>query len=139
MTEAPGLAEMDYMGRIKIQIEYEDREVELDHWANWFFHIFMETNKSAPFYGKAPKRLASAYAGMAVYSNWVIGDPIVARPDVWYGGIPTEPEKVGPDHGKFCMNPKKVPQCDSISQKTFPPPPDAPTPPSAFAAKSVLS
>merc|ERR1712159_380396 len=74
------------MGRIRIQIEYEDREVELDHWANWFFHIFMETNTSAPFYGQAPKRLASAYAGMAVYSNWVIGDPKVGRPNVWNDG-----------------------------------------------------
>merc|ERR1711959_563177 len=118
---------------------YEDREVELDHWANWFFHIFMETDKSAPMYGEAPKRLASAYAGMAVYSNWVVGDPIVGRPDVWYGGIPTEPEKVGPDHGKFCMNPKKVPQCNNITQKTFPPPPDAPVEASDFAAKSTLS
>jgi hypothetical protein len=125
-TEATGLAHMDYLGRIRIQIEFEDREVELDHWANWFFHIFMETNKSAPFYGQAPKRLASAYAGMAVYSNWIIGDPTIGRPNVWNDGIPTHPEKVGPDHGKFCLNPKKVDYCNNISQSTFPPPADAP-------------
>merc|ERR1719159_866711 len=139
-TEANGLAHMEYMGRINIQIEYEKRWVELDHWANWFFHIFMETDKTAPMYGQAPKRLASAYAGMAVYSNWTIGDPKLLRPDVWYGGIPTTPEKVGPDHGKFCMNPKKVPQCNDISLKTFPPPADLPVPHDAeLVAKSVLA
>ena len=48
------------------KLEFRGGPVELDHWANWFFHIFMETNKTAPMYGEAPKRLASAYAGMAV-------------------------------------------------------------------------
>jgi hypothetical protein len=137
-TEANGLANMEYMGRVKIDVEYGNGWIELDHWANWFFHIFMETDTSAPMYGKAPKRLASAYAGMAVYSNWTLGDPKVLRPDVWYGGIPTTPEKVGPDHGKFCMNPKKVPQCGNISQATFPPPPDAPGR-GPLAAKGLLA
>jgi hypothetical protein len=137
MTEAPGLAEMDYLGRIKIQIEYEDREVELEHWANWFFHIFMETDSTSPFYKQAPKRLSSAYAGMAVYTNWVFDKPEKVRPDVWSAGIPTHPEKVGPDHGKFCLNPKKAEFCNNISQTTFPPPPDAPG--MEVASKSTLA
>merc|ERR550537_254727 len=114
------------MGRIELDpIEYLNVKVELDHWANWFFHIFMETDKASPVYGKAPKRLASAYAGMAVYSNWSFADPQIARPDVWNAGIPTSPERVGPDHGKYCLNPKKVDYCNNISQSSFPPPPDA--------------
>jgi hypothetical protein len=27
--------------------------------ANWFFHIFMDTNASAPHYGRAPRRISS--------------------------------------------------------------------------------
>merc|ERR1711920_629673 len=113
------------MGRIKLApIEYLDgkRTVELDHWANWFFHIFMEVNTSSPFYGKAPRRLASAYAGMAVYDNWVFEDPKIKQPDIWYRGIPTTPERVGPAAGKYCFDTQKVGKyCANISQNTFPP------------------
>jgi len=119
---AKGLANMQYMGRIKLpELEYLKTPIELDHWADWFFHIFMDTNKSVPHYGKAPSRLASAYAGTAVYANWVMEDPAIKDPEIWRKGIPTSPERVGPDHGKFCMNTKKDPMCDDISQKTFPP------------------
>jgi len=123
-SSAKTLANMQYMGRIKLApIEYLDgkRTVELDHWANWFFHIFMETNKSSPYYGKAPRRLASAYAGTAVYDNWVMEDPTIKNPDIWHRGIPTSPERVGPSKGKFCMDTKKVGDyCSSISADTFP-------------------
>lgn len=119
---ATGLANMEYMGRIRLpKLEYLDVPIELDHYANWFFHIFMDTNRSVPHYGKAPSRLASAYAGTAVYANWVMEDPKTRDPDVWHRGIPLHPERVGPDHGKFCMNPKKVDFCNDISQSTFPP------------------
>jgi len=86
----------------------------------------MEINTSLPHYGKAPKRLASAYAGTAVYANWNLTDPQLADPTVWYRGIPLHPERVGPDHGKYCMNPQKVPMCSNISVSTFPPKPEAP-------------
>merc|ERR1712094_15806 len=69
-SAANGLNNMEYMGRIKLTpIEYLNRTVELDHWANWFFHIFMETDSTSPYYRKAPRRLASAYAGTAVYDR----------------------------------------------------------------------
>merc|ERR1719240_2540989 len=114
--------EMQYLGRIKLApIEYLGRTIELDHWADWFFHIFMEVDKSSPYYGKAPRRLASAYAGTAVYDNWVFEDPKVKNPDIWHRGIPTEPERVGPSAGKFCMNTKKGPgYCDTISADSLP-------------------
>merc|ERR1719258_995079 len=49
IAPAVGLANMQYMGRIKLpNLEYLNVPIELDHWANWFFHIFMDTNKSVP-------------------------------------------------------------------------------------------
>jgi len=118
---------MEYLGRINLTLAEHDGEVVLvDHWANWFFHVFMDVDQSVPHYGKAPRRLASAYAGTAVYSNWQLGDPKIADPTVWTRGIPVHPERVGPDHGKFCMNPTKVPMCNNISTTTFPPKPAAP-------------
>merc|ERR1712137_747489 len=119
---AHGLAEMQYMGRIKLpKLEYLEVPIELDHWASWFFHIFMDTNTSMPHYAKAPSRLASAYAGTAVYNNWIMEDPKIRDPEVWHRGIPTKPMAVGPSKGQFCMNAKKLPFCDGISQATFPP------------------
>jgi len=100
--------------------------VELDHWALWFFHVFMDVDKSVPHFGKAPKRLASAYAGTAVYSNWTLADPKIADPTVWNRGIPTTPMRVGPDVGKYCMNPQKIERCSNISQASFPPNTQAP-------------
>merc|ERR1712232_139990 len=128
---AKGLANMQYMGRIRLpKLEYLNKPIELDHWANWFFHIFMDTNKSAPNYGRAPSRLASAYAGTAVYDNWVFEDPKIKDPTVWHRGIPTSPERVGPSHGKYCMDTHKSPICSNISQTSFPPAPEAAGPPS---------
>jgi len=121
-----GLDQMHYLGRIKLTLdEHEKETVEVDHWANWFFHVFMDVDKTVPHYGKAPRRLASAYAGTAVYNNWVLADPKIADPTVWTRGIPTKPEKVGPDHGKYCMNPQKIDMCSNITATTFPPVPAA--------------
>jgi len=121
-SEAKGLGEMQYMGRIKLpKLEYLETPIELDHWANWFFHIFMDTNTSMPHYAKAPSRLASAYAGTAVYNNWDMEDPKIKDPEVWHRGIPTEPMKVGPARGQFCLNAKKVDLCEGINQSSFPP------------------
>jgi len=123
---ATGLANMEYMGRIKLDpIEYLNKTVVLDHWAYWFFHIFMDTDPNSEFFGKAPIRLGSAYAGFAVYSNWEIGPPAAKDPEVWTRGIPTKPMAVGPDKGKMCINPKKVDYCADIRATNFPPPPEA--------------
>eukprot|EP00933_Yihiella_yeosuensis_P050949 TRINITY_DN4875_c1_g2_i1.p1 TRINITY_DN4875_c1_g2~~TRINITY_DN4875_c1_g2_i1.p1 ORF type:complete len:560 (-),score=135.72 TRINITY_DN4875_c1_g2_i1:211-1890(-) len=137
---AHGLGEMQYMGRIKLpELEYLKVPIELDHWASWFFHIFMDTNTSQPHYGKAPSRLASAYAGTAVYANWIMEDPKIRDPEVWHRGIPTSPEKVGPSKGKFCMDTHKSPMCSDISQATFPPKPEPAVEGSKVAAKHAGS
>lgn len=121
-----GLDEMQYLGRINLTLdEFDKSTVEVDHWANWFFHVFMETDTASPVYGKAPKRLASAYAGTATYANWDLRDPKLKDPTVWTRGIPTKPERVGPDKGKFCLNPQKIAMCGNISATTFPPQPAA--------------
>jgi hypothetical protein len=41
--------------------------------------------------------------------------------------------KVGPDHGKMCMNPKKVDYCSDIQATNFPPLPE-PVPAAPVAA-----
>merc|ERR1711953_423146 len=85
---AKGMAGMQYMGRIKLpELEYIKVPIELDHWANWFFHIFMDTNKSAPHYGEAPTRISDnteggAKNGFSVYGRWQFGDPAIADPTV---------------------------------------------------------
>jgi hypothetical protein len=34
------LQNLQYMGRIRLpRLEFADYPVELDHWANWFFHV----------------------------------------------------------------------------------------------------
>jgi len=119
---ATGMAEMQYMGRIKLpQLEYLKVPIELDHWASWFFHIYMDTNTSMPHYAKAPSRLSSAYAGTAVYHNWVMEDPKIKDPEIWIRGIPTHPERVGPSKGLMCMDTHKSPMCSNITIDTFPP------------------
>merc|ERR1712217_550960 len=119
---AKGLDNMQYMGRIKLpELEYLKVPIELDHWANWFFHIFMDTNTSKPHYAKAPSRLASAYAGTAVYDNWKFEDPVISDPTVWHREIPTSPMRVGPWAGKFCGDTKKSPICANITSTNFPP------------------
>jgi hypothetical protein len=127
-TRKPGMGEFQYVGRIVLEIsEYDGRLVEVDHWYQWFFHIFMDVNRSSPFYGKVPVRISSGYSGTATYGphSWVLADPKIADPTVWTRGIPTRPMWVGPDAGKFCLNPKKIDMCADISQHTFPPAPEA--------------
>merc|ERR1711924_185517 len=85
-------------------------------------------DKTSPYYGKAPRRLASAYAGTAVYDNWVFEDPKIKSPDIWYRGIPTSPMRVGPAAGKMCFDTTKVGKyCANVTQSTFPPKGEAAT------------
>lgn len=125
----PGLADMTYKGRILIDLEYDEElpgvypdYVEMDHWVTYFFHIFMRTdNPEDPLFGMVPIRLASAYAGFAVYHNWTLADPTTvpnfavdvggaADSNVWSRGIPTGDDVIdqgaGPPWtwGKYCNN-----------------------------------
>merc|ERR1712039_388585 len=113
------MANLQYMGRIRLpELEFLGGEVELDHWANWFFHIFMNTNTSAPDYGRGPIRVSDSLAGPAntgliVYANWTLEDPAIEDPTIWYRGLP--------DGDAVCANLGASNICDNISQSTFPP------------------
>lgn len=103
-TTVPALAGMKYAGRVLLDLEYDEElgglypdYVEMDHYVTYFFHIFMRTdNPTDPNFGKYPIRLASAYAGFAVYYNWKVGDPAtnfndaldIVDTDVWSRGVP---------------------------------------------------
>jgi len=123
IAPAVGLANMQYMGRIKLpELEYLHVPIELDHWANWFFHIFMDTNASAPHYGRAPSRISDSFVGVpktgvSVYGRWTFKDPAIEDPDIWHRGLPADSEET--EEG--CVNADGSPACDHISQTTFPP------------------
>jgi hypothetical protein len=114
MTRKDGLAHLEYLGRMKLApIEYLGRTVVMDHYANWFFHVFMEVNESAPNYGRSPIRLASAYAGTAVYKDWIFDDPEVAHPGIFSADIPHT--KSGNDKfGRYCLNPTGRDTCFNV-------------------------
>lgn len=128
-TRRGGLANLEYLGRIKLApIEYLGRTVEMDHYANWFFHVMMEVNESVPNYGKSPIRLASAYAGTAVYQNWVLEDPNITHPDIFLADMPTTADEHLADSGKYCLNPTFFEPCltvkpfsDEAGPATWPP------------------
>merc|ERR1719473_657811 len=72
----------DYLGRIKIGVEYDGfklgdkghgdmkakRNMTVDHYVKWFLHIFMDSDKASPTYGQ-PVRFYGPYSGFAVYVN----------------------------------------------------------------------
>jgi len=125
-TRTSGLQHMTYLGRLKLApMEFMGRTVEVDHYANWFFHVMMEVNSSSPVYGKAPIRLASAYAGTAVYGNWRLQDPNITHPGIFSADVPTTKDA----SGAFCLNPTVIDECKSVKVKddedgpaNFPPP-----------------
>merc|ERR1712166_1364031 len=74
---------MQYLGRINLTLsEWDGRTVTVDHWYNWFFHVYMAVDETVAgeHFGKAPERLSSAYAGTACYQNWNLTDPTLAIP-----------------------------------------------------------
>lgn len=112
-----GLANLEYLGRLKLApIEYLGRTVTMDHYANWFFHVFMEVNETAPNYGKSPIRLASAYAGTAVYQDWIFADPEITHPGIFGADIPTTPAQGDffASHGRYCLNPQNKYGCTKV-------------------------
>merc|ERR1712226_1802702 len=88
-----------------------NRSITVDHYAKWFFHVFVDADKSSPTYTQI-MRFYSPYAGFAVYHGWEFESPSIKFPTVWND---TLPEK-GPTK---CMNPQNAPDiCDSYWPKT---------------------
>jgi len=70
----------DYLGRIKIGVEYDGfklgdkghgdmtkkRNMTVDHYIKWFLHVFVDADKASPTYNQ-PVRFYGPYSGFAVY------------------------------------------------------------------------
>merc|ERR1719191_1803293 len=70
----------DYLGRVKIGVEYDGfklgdkghgdmtkkRNMTVDHYIKWFLHMFVDADKTSPTYGQ-PVRFYGPYSGFAVY------------------------------------------------------------------------
>mmetsp|Transcript_62115 Transcript_62115/g.103141 ORF Transcript_62115/g.103141 Transcript_62115/m.103141 type:complete len:571 (-) Transcript_62115:38-1750(-) len=93
MSHAAFAEGADYMGRIKIGVEYDGfklgdkghgdmtkkRNMTVDHYAKWFLHIFVDADKSSPTYGQ-PVRFYGPYSGFAVYVKY---DQKAPPAEVW--------------------------------------------------------
>jgi len=83
----------DYLGRIKIGVEYDGfklgdkghgdmkakRNMTVDHYIKWFLHVYVDADKSSPTYGQ-PVRFYGPYSGFAVYVKFEKKAPPA---DVW--------------------------------------------------------
>lgn len=83
----------DYLGRIKIGVEYDGfklgdkghgdmtkkRNMTVDHYIKWFLHVFMDADKASPTFGQ-PVRFYGPYSGFAVY---VQVNKTAPPPEVW--------------------------------------------------------
>jgi len=114
-----------YMGRIKIGVEYDGfklgdkghgdmkkkRNMTVDHYAKWFLHLFVDADETSPTY-KQPVRFYGPYSGFAVY---VSVNATVPPANVWDtacidGGWGNKPEKClgNPISQYKCMNVEKT-------------------------------
>merc|ERR1712146_201217 len=113
------------MGRIRLpDLEFLGGLRELDHWANWFFHIFMDTNASAPHYSKAPSRISDSSSGapktgFSVYGRWSFSNPVLEDPTIWYRGLPTG-SNMSDSVSSKCVNADGSHVCENVSQSSFP-------------------
>jgi len=83
----------DYLGRIKIGVEYDGyklgdkghgdmkakRNMTVDHYIKWFLHVFVDADKESSTFGQ-PVRFYGPYSGFAVYVKF---DKVAPPEDVW--------------------------------------------------------
>jgi len=91
----------DYLGRIKIGVEYDGfklgdkghgdmkakRNMTVDHYIKWFLHVYVDADPTSPTY-RQPIRFYGPYSGFAVYVKF---DKTVPPAEVW--------DHVCPDNG----------------------------------------
>jgi len=91
----------DYLGRIKIGVEYDGykmgdkghgdmkakRNMTVDHYIKWFLHVYVDADKTSPTFGQ-PVRFYGPYSGFAVYVKFEKKQPPA---EVW--------EQICPDNG----------------------------------------
>ena len=56
--------------------------VVADHWMKWAFHFLVDADPQSPSF-KLPLRLYGSLGVRQVFHGWSVGDPSVAKPDVW--------------------------------------------------------
>merc|ERR1719392_370193 len=78
----------DYLGRIKIGVEYDGfklgdkghgdmkakRNMTVDHYIKWFLHVYVDADPTSPTY-RQPVRFYGPYSGFAVYVKFDKGAP----------------------------------------------------------------
>jgi len=83
----------DYLGRIKIGVEYDGfklgdkghgdmkakRNMTVDHYIKWFLHVYVDADKASPTFGQ-PVRFYGPYSGFAVYVKF---DKTAPPANVW--------------------------------------------------------
>lgn len=103
----------DYLGRIKIGVEYDGfklgdkghgdmkakRNMTVDHYIKWFLHVYVDADKASPTYGQ-PVRFYGPYSGFAVYVKF---DKVAPPAEVW--------EQVCPDNGWGTPEVKPLHKC----------------------------
>jgi len=91
----------DYLGRVKIGVEYDGfklgdkghgnmkakRNMTVDHYIKWFLHVYVDADKTSPTFGQ-PVRFYGPYSGFAVYVKFEKKAPPA---EVW--------EQICPDNG----------------------------------------
>ena len=79
--EQGGLA---YLGRVRLDPVDDGRNVTVvaDHWMKWAFHFLVDADPQSPSF-KLPLRLYGSLGVRQVFHGWSVGDPSVAKPDVW--------------------------------------------------------
>lgn len=76
-----------YLGRVRVTLDGDvpesQREATADHYLKWAFHFLVDADEGSPTFG-LPLRLYGAGGRRMVFHNWKVGDPSIARPDVWH-------------------------------------------------------
>lgn len=75
-----------YLGRVKVRLDGKtskpDGTAIADHFMKWAFHFLVDADEKSPSFG-LPLRLYGPYGVLQVFDGWHLGDPSIARPDVW--------------------------------------------------------
>jgi len=76
-----------YLGRVRVVLDGNHPETNgtaaiADHYMKWEFHFLVDADESSPSFG-LPLRLYGPTGTRQVFDSWQLGDPAIARPDVW--------------------------------------------------------
>lgn len=75
-----------YLGRVRVTLDGdvpESRRVAIaDHYMQWAFHFLVDADAASPSFG-LPLRLYGPYGVLQVFDQWRLGDPSLARPNIW--------------------------------------------------------